>query len=82
MNENNDVAVPTPIADPVMATDPDGNTISYTLGGTDAASFDIDEGSGQLMTKARLNHEEESTYTVVVTAQDNSARRTTAPPSS
>ena len=39
------------IGDPVMGTDADGDTLIYTLGGTDAASFDIDAATGQLMTK-------------------------------
>ena len=43
---------------PVSATDPDaGDTLTYTLGGTDAASFDIVTTSGQLQTEAALDHE-------------------------
>ena len=40
------------IGDPVMGTDADGDTLTYTLGGTDAASFGINAATGQLMTKA------------------------------
>ena len=40
------------IGDPVMAMDADDDTLTYALGGTDAASFDIDAATGQLMTKA------------------------------
>ena len=32
-----------------------GNTLTYKLGGTDAASFDIDASTGQLITKAPLD---------------------------
>ena len=72
VNENNTVGTPESIGDPVTATDPDGESVSYELGGTDGNSFDIDGGSGQLMTKARLDHETEDSYTVEVTASDNS----------
>ena len=54
-----------------QATDPEnGDTLTYTLGGTDAASFDIVETSGQLQTKAALDYETKSSYTVTVTASD------------
>ena len=59
------------IGDPVTATDPDtGDTPAYTLGGTDAAFFDIGTSTGQLRTKAALDHEVKNTYTVTVTASD------------
>ena len=55
----------------MSATDPDaGETLTYSLGGTDAASFAIVATSGQLRTKDPLNHEIKSTYTVTVTATD------------
>ena len=72
MNENNTVGTPESIGDEVTATDPDGESVSYELGGTDGNSFDIDGGSGQLMTKARLDQETKDSYTVEVTASDNS----------
>ena len=59
------------IGAPVTATDPDtGDTPAYTLGGTDANFFDIDASSGQLQTKAALDHETKSSYTVTVAASD------------
>ena len=63
------------IGDPVAATDPDsGDTLTYMLGGTDAASFAIDEATGQLKTKAGViyDHEGKDTYTVTVTVTDHS----------
>ncbi len=55
----------------VSATDPDNDTLTYTLGGTDAGSFDIDTGSGQLKTKAPLDYEgSKNAYSVTVTASD------------
>ena len=58
------------IGDPVSARDDDGDLLIYTLGGEDAASFRISRNSGQLKTKATLNYEAKSSYTVVVTATD------------
>ncbi len=54
----------------VAATDPNADTLTYTLGGTDAASFSIDSGTGQLRTSAALNYETKTTYNVVVKATD------------
>ena len=68
------------IGDPISATDDDegmlefGNTLTYSLGGTDAASFDIDASTGQLITKAPLDHETETTYLVTVTVDDGEDR--------
>ena len=59
-----------PIGAPVAAVDPDGDRLTYTLGGTDAASFDIVETSGQLRTKTALNHEGRSSYSVTVSVHD------------
>ena len=59
------------IGTPVTATDEDvGDTMTYSLGGTDAVSFDIAATSGQLQTKADLNHEDKDSYTVTVVATD------------
>ena len=57
---------------PVFAIDPDGDTLSYTLGGTDAAAFRIVSSSGQLQTYAPLDYETKDTYTVTITASDGS----------
>ena len=66
-----------PIGDPVAATDADaGDTLTYTLGGADMASFDIEDTTGQLMTKAALDYEApadadtDNAYEVTVTASD------------
>ena len=63
-------AAGTNIGAPVVATDANADTLAYTLEGTDAASFAIDSGTGQLSTSAALNYEAKNTYTVVVTATD------------
>ena len=56
------------------ATDPDttNDTLTYSLGGTDAASFEIDTSTGQLKTKADLDYEggTNSSYSVDVQVSD------------
>ena len=59
------------IGAPVTATDANDDTLDYTLGGTDTASFDIDPDTGQLMTLAALDYETKATYSVTVTASDS-----------
>ena len=58
------------IGAPVAATDADDAALTYTLSGTDAASFDIDRATGQLKTKAGLDYETKDSYAVTVTATD------------
>ena len=61
------------IGAPVTATDADsGDTLTYFLGGPNAASFDIEPTSGQLKTKAALDYEIRVSYTVTVTVSDGS----------
>ena len=59
------------IGNPVAANDANGDALTYGLSGTDAASFDIDTGSGQLMTLAALDYETKASYSVTVTASDS-----------
>ena len=59
-----------PIGAPVSATDADGDALTYTLSGTDAAAFALDADSGQVRTKAALDYESRTTYTVVVEVSD------------
>ena len=61
----------TNIGTAVAATDADsGDTLEYTLGGTDAASFAIVSTSGQLQTSAALDFETTSSYAVEVSVSD------------
>ena len=59
------------IGSAVSATDDDNDTLSYILGGTDAASFSIDSSSGQLRTSAALDFETDDTYSVTITVSDS-----------
>ena len=56
----------------VTATDGDGDTLTYTLEGADAAKFGIVSGSGQIQTKAgeRYDRETKASYSVTVKADD------------
>ena len=65
----------------VAATDADiGDTLTYSLGGTDAASFDIGSTSGRILTKAGVSydHETKSRYSVEVTVTDGTYSATIA----
>ena len=64
-------AAGTAVGAPVTATDPDGDSLTYTLGGSDAATFSIGRSSGQLMTRAALDYETKPSYSLRVTARDN-----------
>ena len=71
----------TRVGAPVIATDPDGERLTYTLGGEDAASFAIDRNSGQITLEAgtALDYEsDKNSYTVAVTAADPAGRTDTA----
>ena len=66
-----DTAAGEDIGNPVAASDANRDALTYALSGTDAASFDIDTGSGQLMTKVPLDFETKGSYSVTVTASDS-----------
>ena len=61
-----------PVGDPVAADDYDA--LAYTLGGPDAALFNIDSASGQIAVGAgtTLDYEARASYAVTVTATDPS----------
>ncbi len=59
-----------PIGDAVTAADDDGDSLTYSLAGTDASFFAINASSGQIETKAALDFETKRTHTVVVGVSD------------
>ena len=66
-------AVGTSVGAAVTATDADDDTLAYSLEGTDAASFDIDSGTGQIETKSGVTYDFEATqntYEMTVKADD------------
>ena len=59
----------------VTATDADGDTLTYSLEGTDAAKFTVNSSSGQLRTRAgeRYDREAKASYAVRVKADDGNS---------
>ena len=60
----------------VTATDGDSDTLTYSLTGTDAASFEIDSSSGQISTKTGVTHSfnfeaSKNSYSVTVNVRDS-----------
>ena len=63
-------ALDTDIGTAIAATDANHDTLTYTLGGTDASAFNIVRTSGQLQTSAALDYELRSSYSVTVSVDD------------
>ena len=64
---------------PISATDQDGNTLTYSLGGDDAASFEIDPNTGQISTTdTTYDFETDSDYDLTVTVSDGTITDTIA----
>ena len=68
-----------PVGAPLSATDPDGDALIYALAGPDAASFAVDSGSGQVRTRAGLDHETRPQYSVQVEVSDGRGGRASQP---
>ena len=54
----------------VTATDIDGDTVSYSLSGTDASSMSINSSSGVLTFNSAPDYETKTSYSATVTASD------------
>ena len=54
------------IGSPITASDPEDDDLTYSLTGTDAASFDIDPSTGQILTDGALDYETKDTYHLAV----------------
>ena len=69
------IAVGNEIGEPVTANDPNGADDlvagGYSLSGADQNTFNINSGTGQLMTAAVLDHEKKEKYSLTVTATDS-----------
>ena len=62
----------------VAATDQDGDTLTYSLTGTNASDFTIDAASGQIKVKSALDYEAKTSYSVTVNVTDKKAADGTA----
>ena len=60
----------------VTAEDPDNDDLTYSISGGDGA-FLIEQDTGQIETRKRLDREKRSSYRVTVTAEDPSGARDT-----
>ncbi len=65
------------VGDPVAARDDEGDTLTYSLT-AGAANFDIDEQTGQLLTKVALDRERTASYQATVAVHDGKAADGTA----
>ena len=60
----------------VTATDPDGQSVTYSVGGTDAAEFNEDftlnfaTGEIRVKASASIDYESKSSYSITITARD------------
>ena len=59
------------VGEPVAATHPDELAITYSLSGTDAASFTVDETTGQIRVREGVELAVGNTYSVNLTATDS-----------
>ncbi len=59
------------VGDPVTATHPDDLAITYSLSGTDALHFAVDEETGQISVREEVDLALGDTYTVNLTATDS-----------
>ncbi|MCY4584299.1 MAG: cadherin domain-containing protein, partial [Chloroflexi bacterium] len=71
-------AADTDIGSPVSATDAEGDAITYSLVGAEAAAFAIDASTGQVRTKDPLDFETKSSYAFQVRAEDDRGASSTA----
>ena len=54
----------------VTATDADGDSISYSIGGSDATSFNINPSTGVISLKVAADYETKTSYSITVAASD------------
>ncbi len=74
LNEN--TAPGQAIGEPIVATDGDGDPLTYRLSGADADSFAIDESTGQIQAKGTYNFEQKDMYSVTVDVSDGEGGET------
>ena len=59
------------VGNPITATDGDGGTMRYLLGGTDQSSFTLDGNQLQTIAGVAYDYEEKNSYEVIVRAEDD-----------
>ena len=66
-----DAALGAAVGEPLLATDADRDRLRYWLSGDEQVPFDVDPGTGQLITTALLDYEIRSEYSLQVTVEDD-----------
>lgn len=63
------------VGGPIAAADPDRDALTYSLSGNDSNAFDIDDATGQLLTRAgaTYDYEAKSSYGLMVEGSDGQA---------
>ena len=64
-----DSPVGTLLGDPIAATDPEGDSLTYTLTGEGSEHFNVNN-QGQITLRATLNHEDAPSYTLILSVSD------------
>ena len=54
------------------ASDVDGDTLTYSISGTDASVFDVNSATGDITFKASPNYETKNSYSLSLIATDGS----------
>ena len=58
------------VGKPIPADDPDNDDLTYSLVGPDAGDFDVEDDSGQLLTRSPLDFETRTYFLVTVSVRD------------
>ena len=68
------------VGSPVAASDPENDTLTYSLSGTDASKFSIDSSTGQITvgTGTTLDYDTKNSYSVTVGVSDSKDHYSTA----
>ena len=61
----------TAVGEPIVAVDPDGDVLEFSLAETNSSHFDINPTTGQIQTTAPLDHEVQGSYSLTVYVRDN-----------
>ena len=61
----------TAVGEPIVAVDPDGDVLEFSLAETNSSHFEINPTTGQIQTTAPLDHEVQDSYALTVYVRDN-----------
>ena len=61
----------TAVGEPIVAVDPDGDVLEFSLAETNGSHFEINPTTGQIQTTAPLDHEVQDSYALTVYVRDD-----------